>query len=197
MAIDEQALAASIHGLTSTFRDYAGPPLQAASAHLAAVVAAAEDLLDADAVGIMLLDENGTLRAAASTSAITARLEQAQQRLGLGPGHDTIARRSTVLVENLTTDPAYTRLVAELTPLQVGAVLSAPIRVDGAVAGNLNLIRNTAHRWTESETRAAVAYAEVVGELLGASAQFGRARPARQPAADGSPDGTGGAEHAD
>lgn len=177
MAVDEQALAVSIENLTSTFRNSAAPPVQMASAHLAAVVAAADDLLSTDAVGILLLDDTDKLRAVASTSALADRLEEAQQSLGIGPGHDCMDRRETVLVEDLAAEPDYAPLVAELASLQVGGVLSAPIWVGGAVIGNLNLTRHDAHRWTEPEVRAATAYAEVVGQLLGASAQSGRVRP--------------------
>lgn len=197
MAIDEQALAASIANLTSAFGDFADPPVQAASAHLAGVVAAAGELLSADSVGILLLDENGALRAAASTSPAAGQLERAQQRLGLGPGHDCLARRGTVLVEDLSAEPAYARLAAELAPLRVGGVLSAPIWVADEVVGNLNLMCDEAHRWTEPETRAAAAYAQVVGELLGASAQSGKARAGQPfPAGSSGATETGGGTHA-
>lgn len=173
MAVDEQALASSIENLTSPFRDSVAPPVQTASAHLAAVVAAADELLSTDAVGILLLDETGRLRAVASTSTLADRLEEAQQSLGIGPGHDCMDRRETVLVEDLAAEPDYAPLIVELAPLQVGGALSAPIWVAGDVVGNLNLVRHQPHRWTEPEARAAAAYAEVVGQLLGASARSG------------------------
>src|SRR5690242_1821567 len=127
MAVDEQALAASISALTHSLPRLDGPPVQSASTRLAAIVAAAADLLSADSVGILLLDDAGKLRAAASTSTVADRLEQAQQQLGIGPGHDSVARRGSVLVEDLATEPAYQPLAAELGPLRIGGVLSAPI----------------------------------------------------------------------
>jgi GAF domain-containing protein len=171
VAVDERALAASLDALTSSFDALTGPPVQAASAHLSAIVAAAADLFGVESVGVLLLDEAGMLRAAASTTMAAARLEEAQQRLGLGPGHDTVARRGTVGVEDLAAVPDYAPLVAELAPVRVGAVLSAPIWVGTEVVGNLNLIHLQAHRWSESEARAAAAYAEVIGNLLGDSAR--------------------------
>ncbi len=174
MAVDERALADSLDALTSSFAALDGPPVQAASAHLSSIVAAAADLLGVESVGILLLDESGVLRAAASTTATAARLEEAQQRLGLGPGHDTIARRGTVSVADLAAVPDYAPLLAELAPVRVAAVLSAPIWVGTEVVGNLNLIHAEAHHWSESEARATAAYAEVIGYLLGDSA---RSRP--------------------
>jgi len=187
MAVDEQALADSIDALTGSMAGLAGPPMQSASAHLAAVVAAAADLLGVDSVGILLLDEVGRLRAAASTTATADRLEQAQQQLGIGPGHDSMVRQGAVLVPDLSAEPAYSPLVAELAPFRIGAVLSAPIWVEQEVVGNLNLIRADGHSWTEQEARASTAYAEVVGKMLSISARSGKYRPA---APDGRPDAT-------
>jgi GAF domain-containing protein len=161
--------------------------VQPASAHLAAIVAAAADLLGVDSVGVLLLDDVGILRAAAFTTELAGRLEKAQQRLGIGPGHDSVARRGTVAVADLTAEPDYPPLVAELAPLRVGAVLSAPIWVEHDVVGNLNLIRVDPHPWTEQEARAAAAYAEVVGKLLGISARSGSSNPA---SSDGRADAT-------
>ena len=202
MAVDERALAASITALTSTLPELGGPPVTAASARLAEVVAAAADLLDVDSVGVLLLDVDGVLRAAASTSPVATELEELQQRVGLGPGHDTIARRGTVAVEELTAVPCYAPLVAELEAARprgpARAVLSVPIWVADDVVGNLNLIRTGTHRWSESESRAAATYAEVVGRLLGDSAAAratqARARAYRtEPRAGIDP---GGGEHA-
>ena len=192
MAVDEQALARSIDALTNSSANLAGPPVQSASAHLAAIVAAAADLLGVDSVGILLLDDIGRLRAAASTTELADRLELAQQRLGIGPGHDTISRRGTVRVQNLSDEPAYAPLLAELAPLRVGGVLSAPIWVEHEVVGNLNLIQSVAHSWSDQEARASTAYAEVVGRVLGISARPGSYRPdGRTDASD-----SGGGQHA-
>lgn len=195
MAVDEQALTRSIDALTDSLANLDGPPVQTAATHLAAIVAAAADLLGADSVGILLLDDVGKLRAAASTTAVADRLESAQQQLGVGPGHDSMARRGTVLVHDLAAEPDYAALVDELAPLRIGGVLSAPIWVEHEVVGNLNLIRTDVHRWSEQEARATTAYAEVVGRVLAISAQPSKYRPT---AWNGRPDAThsGGEHHA-
>ncbi|MFL6162516.1 MAG: GAF domain-containing protein [Jatrophihabitantaceae bacterium] len=178
MAVDEQALADSILGLTGALQAVDGPPVQPVSAYLMRIVTAAEDLLAADSAGILLLDEAGTLCAVASSTELAGALERAQQRLGLGPGQDTLARRGSVLVTDLTSVPGYAPLLAELGPQPVRAVLSVPIWVDAEVVGNLNLIRTEVHDWTDTEVRAAEAYAEVVGRLLGMSVQSWSSGPA-------------------
>ena len=195
MAVDEQALAESIDELIHSLAALAGPPVQPTAGYLAEIVAAAADLLDVDAVGIMLLDDAGVLRAAASTAEAAARLEKAQQRLGLGPGHDSMRRRGNVLVDELAAEPAYAALAAELAPLRLGAVLSAPIWVERDVVGNLNLIRADVHSWTDQEARAATAYAEVVGKVLSISARPGKHRSTAQDGRPGATD-SGGGHHA-
>jgi GAF domain-containing protein len=175
MAVDEQALARSIDTLTNAFEALAGPAVQPMAAHLSAVVAAAAELLGVDSVGILLLDEAGTLRAVAASTTMAAALELAQQQLGTGPGHDATRRRGIVRITDLATVPAYQPLLAELGQLSVRAVLSAPIWIAAEVVGNLNLIKTQAHSWTDSEARAATAYAEVVGRLLGLGARSQKA----------------------
>jgi transcriptional regulator with GAF, ATPase, and Fis domain len=191
MPVDEQALALSIDTLSGALRALDGHPVPSLVGHLAEVVAAANDLLGVEAVGVLLLDETGALRAVASSHPAAEALELAQQRLGIGPGHDTLARNDSVLVSDLTAVAAYAPLLAELGPpsaLAVRAVLSAPIRIDAEVVGNLNLMRLEVHRWSEAETRAAEAYAEVVGRLLQMGARGQSSEPAR---------GTFAAGHAD
>ena len=171
MAVDEQALANSIHALTEAFEALVGPPVQPMAAHLSAVVTAAAEVLGVDSVGILLLDEAGALRSVASSTSTAAALELAQQQRGTGPGHDSMRRRGIVLVADLAAVPAYQPLLAELGEPASWAVLSAPIWIAAEVVGNLNLIRTQAHLWTDSEARAATAYAEVVGRLLGLGAR--------------------------
>jgi GAF domain-containing protein len=186
MPVDERALARSIDALSGALHPVDGPPVLSLVGHLAEIVAAANDLLEADSVGVLLLDEAGVLRAVASSSPAAGVLELAQQRLAIGPGHDTLARNASVLVSDLATVPAYAPLLAELGgsgPSAVRAVLSAPIRIDAEVVGNLNLMRLDVHHWTEAETRAAEAYAEVVGRLLQTGARVQSAEPALPTAA--------------
>lgn len=173
MPVDEQALADSIGVLSVALHAVDGPPVLSLVGHLGRVVAAARDLLGVDSAGVLLLDDAGMLRAVASSGTAAEALELAQQQLGVGPGADTVARNASVLVPDLAAVPAYALLLAELESSTIRAVLSAPIRIEAEVVGNLNLFRLDVHHWSAAETRAAEAYAELVGRLLqlGARAQ--------------------------
>lgn len=167
MAVDETALANSISLLSAAVRSIDGPPVHLISTQLTAIVGAAAEVLGVDCVGVLLLDEGGRLRSVASSTAVAAALELAQQQLGMGPGHDSQTGRRTVAVADLAEVASYAPLTAEVAPLGVRAVLSAPIWCGDLVVGNLNLIRAQGRAWTETEISAAEAYAGVVGRLLG------------------------------
>jgi GAF domain-containing protein len=188
MPVDEQALARSIDLLSGALLAVDGPPVPSLASRLAEIVAAANDLLGADAVGVLMLDETGLLRAVASSSATAGALELAQERLGIGPGHDTLAGNDSVLVTDLAAVAAYAPLLTEVGQPAVRAVLSAPIRIEAEVVGNLNLMRLDVHHWSEAETRAAEAYAEVVGRLLQMGARVQVSEPAMRTSVAGHAD---------
>jgi len=166
MAVDEQALTRSLDSLAAALAELDGPRVSSVSAYLTATVSAAAELLDVEYVGILLLDDAGRLRAVASSGALAAAVELAQQQLGVGPGPDTVAEGRTVAVSDLTDIAEYAPLTATVGPLGLRAVLSAPITVEGDVTGNLNLMRTDTHHWTQAEAQAAEAFAGVVAELL-------------------------------
>src|SRR5689334_8403785 len=118
---------------------------------LTAVIGAAEEILGADCVGVLLIDEDDRLRSVASSGPAAAALERAQQDLGVGPGIDTIRRSETVAVNDLLADGYYGLPAHVVSELGVRAVVSAPLWVNGAVAGNLNVMRFAAHEWSRDE----------------------------------------------
>ena len=133
---------------------------------LSAVIGAAEQILGVDCVGVLLIDEDGHLRSVASTGPAAAALERAQQQLGVGPGVDTVRTSETVAVNDLLADRYYALLAREVGELGVRAVVSAPVWVNGAVAGNLNVMRFGTYEWSTDEISAAEAYADVIASLL-------------------------------
>jgi len=130
---------------------------------LARVVESAVEVLGVDGVGLMLLDQHDSLRTAGFTSLPASTLEHVQVELGEGPGIDASERAESVAVADLAEVPRYARLWRRVADSGVRAVLASPVRVWGSVIGNLNAVRNRAHRWTETEIRANEAYAKVVG----------------------------------
>jgi GAF domain-containing protein len=130
------------------------------------VVDSAVELLRVDGIGLMLLDDTDRLRMAGFTSGPAAALEQVQVELGLGPGIDASRRAETVAVEDLAQAADYASLWQRTARIGVRAVLASPVWVSGTVVGNLNALRDRAHRWSRDEIRANEAYARVIGITL-------------------------------
>jgi GAF domain-containing protein len=147
------------------------------SGALRTVIDVSEQVLGADCVGVLLMDEQDRLRAVASSGPVAAALEQAQQQLGVGPGVDTIRTAATVVVADLLAHDSYRALTDQVGDLGVRAIVSAPIWVNGAVAGNLNVMRYGVHDWTAADVAAAETYADVVATLLQLTTGAGRPRP--------------------
>jgi GAF domain-containing protein len=143
------------------------------AAALAQTVQVAVDVLRVDSVGLMLLDEQGTLQAVGFTDDQASVLEATQVRIGQGPGLDTMDTSVTVAVADLSVVPAYAALWAGVSGNGVRAVLSCPIWAAGALVGNLNAGRRRPHTWTADEIREAEAYAKVVGLILDLAAPSG------------------------
>jgi hypothetical protein len=143
------------------------------AAALAHTVQVAVDVLRVDSVGLMLLDEHGTLQAVGFTDEHAAVLEATQARVRQGPGLDTMDTAVTVGVADLAMVPAYAALWAGVSRSGLRAVLSCPIWAGGAVVGNLNAARRGPHTWTADEIREGEAYAKVVGLILDLAAPSG------------------------
>lgn len=152
-------------------------PVEALVPRLRQVVSAANDLLSADGVGVLLLDEKNLVRTVAATDNAAEALEQVQEHLTLGPGIDAVRWRRTVVITDLATDLEYQPLWDRLAEDGVRAVLSAPIWVDGDVVGNLNALRMVPHTWTQAQVAGSEAFAGVIGRLLELSAASARHLP--------------------
>lgn len=138
-------------------------------AQFATALAAATRILGVDDVGVTLLDEHDALRVLGSSGGAGALLEEAQLRLGAGPGIDAVAARRTVAVPDLLAAPGYAELwedVRDGVAAPARAVLAVPLRIDGEIVGNLNAMRVQPHPWTEREIAATEAYADTVALLL-------------------------------
>jgi GAF domain-containing protein len=147
---------------------------------LAAVVAATAPLLGVESVGILLLDDADRVRSVAASGRVAEALENAQERVRVGPGVDALADRAMVAVEDVAAEPRYGPLWREIAGYGARAVLAAPIWLDGQVVGNLSAVVPDPHVWSDPQRRAAVAVAGIVGQMLGLAA-----RPAPQTGGDG------------
>lgn len=176
MGIDERALSQSLRQLLETV----GGPMYSLAHQLGLVVGAAAELLGADCVGVLLLDESDRVRNVAASEPAAAALESAQERLQLGPGVDVMRSRQAVAVADLAEHPRYRLLWDEMADTGVRGVLSVPVSVRGEVVGNLNAVTSRIHEWNEDELRAGEAYAGLVGQLLAAASRVA-GRPEERP----------------
>jgi GAF domain-containing protein len=164
--IDPQALSASLEGLGST--DIGGIPVEAA---LERVIVAARGLFAVSGVGLMLVDDGGSLRYVLGSDPAAQALERAQEELVEGPCVDSFVLAEYVRTDDLITDPRWPRLGARLSGAGVRAVLGVPTRLGGVPAGSLNVYRGTSYAWDDSDEDAIGTYAGLVeGVLAGAVA---------------------------
>jgi GAF domain-containing protein/anti-anti-sigma regulatory factor len=136
---------------------------------LGEVVAGAAMLFAADAAGLWLLGEDGTLRQVRASGPQAELAGAVQEQLGAGPGLVAFAKQSPVAVADLTTDPQFDAVGVVLRAQGVRAVLSVPVEVDGSPIGTLELYAASPRRWDASELAAAEGYAKVAGRLLTAA----------------------------
>jgi len=170
MPVDPSAVHRNVTELLSRLGTAGVLPVRPPAQGLDALVSSAAEILEVDCVGVLLLDETDQMRAVAASAPLAAELEQAQAALGIGPGIDSVARSSTISVADLSQDAAYRPLADRLAEPGARAVVSAPVWVNDAVAGNLNAIRSESHEWSGAEIEAVEAYAALVATLLRFSA---------------------------
>lgn len=164
--VDQNALQRSVQELLARVDAVRPAGSQPVSEGLKAVIGAAERILGVDCVGILLLDEDDRLRSVASSDSIGAALDQAQQDMGEGPYVDSVRTASTVAVVDLQAAGDHAGLAAQIDRLGVRAAVSAPVWVNGAVAGNLTAMHRGSHEWRADEIAATETFADVIAAFL-------------------------------
>ena len=159
--IDPRALSASLEGLGSM--DGEGLPAEAA---LERVMEAARDLFSVSGVGLMLVDDGGSLRYVLGSDPSAQALERAQEDLVEGPCVDSYVLGERVRTDDLIADPRWPQLGARLAGAGVGAVLGVPTGIGGVPAGSLNVYRDTPYAWDDSDAEAIATYAGIVEGVL-------------------------------
>jgi GAF domain-containing protein len=132
------------------------------------LMAATQTLLNVAGAGLLLLDERQRLRYVGASDEGGRALERAQLRHGTGPCFDSVAGARIVAVPDITADPAYRAVAAELDQAGVRSVLAAPVCLGGQPVGALNVYRADACSWSEEEEASARAFAGLLATLLGA-----------------------------
>jgi GAF domain-containing protein len=163
MPIDPTELTKSI-GAIGTLDPEAGlaPTLQQ-------IVAAAKQLFEADAAGLMLIDREGRLRWASASDQVAQTLEDGQERLAQGPCMVAFSQRAPAAIRDISHEPQWGELGRVLMDEGIGAALSVPVELDGSAIGTLDIYSSAPWDWGDSEMTALQTYAGLVASLLTAA----------------------------
>jgi GAF domain-containing protein len=167
MSIDAAALAVSLRRLATSEQGHDS------------VVGALEQVLDAcvalfgvDGAGILIADEQDLLRYVAASDGPGRVLEKNEADAGEGPCTSAFVTGSVVASSDVTAEtdrwPVLSRAMADQP---VRAVLGMPVRIGGVPVGTLDVYREQAHDWDDSEVAALAQYAEVIAATLTAAVQ--------------------------
>ena len=139
------------------------------------VCRAALDLFGVTGCGLMLIDDNQAMRYVVATDPDSRILEEVQEEVGEGPCVDALIHEAIVATPDVSTDDRWPRAAKLLQATTVRAVLGLPIRAGGGAVGSLNVYRDEAYDWDDSEIDALLAFAGMV-ETFVATALLAEAR---------------------
>ena len=165
MPIDSALLARSIAALTD--RD----PERDLASTLEQAVLAVKQLFMVDAAGIMLADNDGTLRSASASDERAQTLGDSKERLAAGPCAQAFATGRPAVMRDATLEPRWGEVTHAFAEARIRSGLSVPVRLGGRPIGTLDVYAAAPGGWDETEVSALQAYAGVVAALLGAAAR--------------------------
>ena len=165
MPIDPALLTRSIAALTD--RD----PERDLASTLEQAVLAAKQLFMVDAAGIMLADNDGTLRSASASDQRAQALEDSQERFAAGPCAQAFSTGRPVVMRDATLEPRWGEVRHAFAEARIRSGLSVPVRLGAGLIGTLDVYAVAPGGWDETEVSALQAYAEVVATLVGAAAR--------------------------
>jgi len=165
MPIDPSLLTRSIAALTD--RD----PERDLASTLEQAVLAAKQLFMVDAAGIMLADNDGTLRSASASDQRAQALEDSQERFAAGPCAQAFSTGRPVVMRDATLEPCWGEVRHAFAEARIRSGLSVPVRLGAGLIGTLDVYAVAPGGWDETEVSALQAYAGVVATLVGAAAR--------------------------
>lgn len=161
MAIDDASLVSTLDTLRAEHLQ--NGELEAS---LRRVLDATCTVFDVSGAGLMVVDDNDTLRYVAATDGRSAAIEAAQAETGEGPCVQSLVMDEVVLTEDVTNDPRWPTLGTEVRGLGVGALIGVPIHINMTSVGSLNVYADVERTWKAEEIEAIQAFRLVVEELL-------------------------------
>jgi transcriptional regulator with GAF, ATPase, and Fis domain len=157
--VDPQNLAASLERLRNAGDDDIHGALDR-------TVSACVDLFGVEGSGLMIADEQNTLRYVVSSDGPGRVLEEAQSRTGQGPCVDTYVHGHPVHTDDLAVETRWPRSRRTVLDHGVRAVLGVPVKLRGTTVGSLDVYRDHPHAWDDSEREALVRYSVVLEATL-------------------------------
>jgi GAF domain-containing protein len=124
-------------------------------------VTLAGELLPSATTGVLLADADDGLEIAAASDDTATMLEVLQAGLREGPCVDSYRSGDVVTVDDLRAEVAWPVFRDAALAQGVLATHSVPLRTPDATVGSMNLFRSTAGRWTDADTAAAQALADL------------------------------------
>lgn len=167
MSIDDAALARSLRRLAAPGEDD-GSLVSA----LERVVDACVALFDVSGAGVLVCDEQDVLRFVAASNGPGRLLEQTEAATGQGPCTEAFVEAHVVTTRDVTEEHERWPVLAEAMAVQpVRAILGTPVLLGGVPVGTLDVFRDHAYDWDDSEVAALGRYAEVISTTLAAALQ--------------------------
>jgi GAF domain-containing protein len=139
------------------------------SAALEQAIAACVELFRVTGSGLMIADEDNTLRAAVASDGPGRALEEVQAQTGQGPCVDTFVNRRIVTTDDLAQESRWPACREALIRHGVRAVLGVPVVLGGVTVGSLDLYMDRPRRWDGSECSALSRYSQVLETTLDAA----------------------------
>jgi GAF domain-containing protein len=108
-----------------------------------------------DGAGILLADGSGGLAFAAASQDRITQLETFQGRIETGPCHEAYSGNQLIVIDDLATTDRWPPYTARALELGLRSAIAVPMNAWGQTIGVVNIYRETAGPWTDTDVDAA------------------------------------------
>ena len=133
---------------------------------MARIVHTTHTIFDVDGAGLMLADEDQTLRNAAVSDQRLAHLETLQVEHGEGPCLSAFNDRELVCAEDLSSEPRWPTFSPAAVAVGVSAVLASPIPFNQAAIGVVAVLSDDPRPWAPEAELALMAFTDLAALMI-------------------------------
>jgi hypothetical protein len=123
-------------------------------------------LLNVDAAGLLLIDDDGKLKENGATTDVARLLDGIQLRLDAGPGIESIRTHAPVSVPDLRSEPRWGAFRTAVLNAGFAAVHAVPMQAYGEAIGSVSLFRRRAGALSEGDLALCGALVHVATSFL-------------------------------